>query len=148
LHFVVGSWRRRNKSGGLNRMRVLARASRHFCLFAPHMRMSGCLLSVYKSAMKPPSAMKIRSAIMIACLGGMSACQTTLLSNDRIVSETAGVLGVPQSELSISDRVRDGPTNTRYMAADSKTGARYACVINGGGALALGMVNPPTCNKQ
>ena len=92
--------------------------------------------------------MKICSAILIACLGDMSACQTTLLSNDRIASETAGVLGVPQSELSITDRVQDGATNTRYMAADSKTGARYRCVINGGGVLALGMVNPPTCNKQ
>jgi hypothetical protein len=115
-------------------------------MFAPQMRVPDCLRPVYKSAMKPP--MKISGAILIACLGGISACQTTMLSNDRIASETAGVLGVPQAELLISERVQDGPTNTRYMAADSKTGARYSCVINGGGALALGMVNPPTCNKQ
>jgi hypothetical protein len=79
---------------------------------------------------------------------GTTACQTTMLGDDRIVSQTAAVLGVPVSQLSISDRANDGATNTSYIAHDSKSGASYACVINGGGVLAMGMTNPPTCNKK
>lgn len=75
-----------------------------------------------------------------------AACQTTMLSDDRIASNTAGVLGVSPSEVRIVDRRTDGPTNTYYTAITKK--GRYACVINGGGALAFGMTNPPVCNKK
>ena len=81
-------------------------------------------------------------------LFGTTACQTTMLSDDRIASETAGVLGVPAAQISISDRAKDGPTSTSYMARDTKSGTAYHCVINGGGVLAMGMTNSPTCNKK
>lgn len=82
------------------------------------------------------------TAVVLLC----SACQTTLLSNDRIAASTAGILGVPVSEVRISDRRTDGPTNTVYVATTRQ--ARYACVINGGGLLAAGITNPPVCNKS
>lgn len=78
----------------------------------------------------------------------VSGCQTTMLSNDRIASHTSGVIGVPVTQLTISDRSQDGPTNTTYMAHDTNSGASYICVINGGGLLAGGMTNPPTCTKK
>ena len=75
-----------------------------------------------------------------------SACQTTMLSDDRIASNTAGVLGVSTTDVKITDRRSDGPTNTYYTATTKK--GSYGCVINGGGLLAGGMTNPPICNKK
>jgi hypothetical protein len=88
--------------------------------------------------------------IVLSVLGlvFLSACQSTMLNDDRIASQTAGVLGVPAPQITISDRASQGPTNTSYIAHDTKSGATYACVINGGGLLAAGMTNPPSCNKQ
>jgi hypothetical protein len=87
-------------------------------------------------------------AILMVAGAAVGGCQTTMLGDDRIVSQTAAVLGVPATELSISDRAQDGATNTSYTAHDSKNGASYACIINGGGVLAFGLTNPPTCNKK
>lgn len=77
----------------------------------------------------------------------LAGCQTTMLSDDRIASNTAGMLGVPPSDVTISERRTDGPTNTYYVAT-TKDGKSYACVINGGGLLAAGMTNPPQCNPK
>lgn len=77
----------------------------------------------------------------------VSACQSVMLSDDRIVSNTAGVLGVSPADITIVDRRTDGPTNTYYVAK-TKKGVEYACVINGGGLLAGGMTNPPICNRK
>jgi hypothetical protein len=82
---------------------------------------------------------------LVSCAVMCSACQTTLLSDDRIASSTAGLLGVATTEVSISNRRTDGPTNTVYTATTKK--GTYACVINGGGLLAAGITNPPVCNK-
>ncbi len=79
----------------------------------------------------------------LVILGG---CATQMLSDDRIRSNTAGVLGVPPESVTISDR-REQVPNTYYMARTA-SGEVYACVINGGGILAAGMVNPPTCSKK
>lgn len=68
-----------------------------------------------------------------------------MMSNDRMASSIAGTLGVPVSDVTLSDRRSDGPTNT-YVIATVASGAKYACTVNGGGLLAMGMVNPPTCN--
>jgi hypothetical protein len=88
-----------------------------------------------------------KSTIILAALV-LSGCQTTMLSDDRLASQTAGVLGVPVAQITISGRESQGPTNTSYIAQDTKSGATYACTINGGGLLAAGMTNPPTCNKK
>jgi hypothetical protein len=83
----------------------------------------------------------------IAATISLGGCQGTMLSNDRIISNTAGILGVPPSDVTISDRRADGPTNTYYIA-HVKSGGEYACVINGGGMLAMGMTNPPSCTRK
>lgn len=75
-----------------------------------------------------------------------SACQSTMLSDDRIASNTAGVLGVSPSEVKITDRRSEDPTNTYYTAVTKK--GSYACTINGGGILAVGLTNAPVCNKK
>ena len=84
-------------------------------------------------------------ATLLAVVALLSACQEEMLSNDRIISNTAGVIGVPPDQVTIADR-RSETTNT-YYTAHIRAGATYACVINGGGLLAAGMVDPPTCNQ-
>jgi hypothetical protein len=75
----------------------------------------------------------------------LSACQAEMLSNDRIISNTAQVIGVRPDQFMIMNRVSDD-TNT-YYTARTRSGVTFACVINGGGLLAAGMTDPPTCNQ-
>ena len=84
------------------------------------------------------------SAVGLIALLGLSACQDQLMSDDRMRSSIAGVLGVPPSSVTLTDRRSDGPTNT-YVLAHVTGGRTYACTVNGGGVLAFGMMNPPTC---
>ena len=87
-------------------------------------------------------AIRITAVLLFSlCLVG---CQETLLSDDRIVSNTAGILGVPPSGLTISDRRTEAPTTTSYVA-HTKSGETYACSVFGGGLLAFGITDPPKC---
>lgn len=84
----------------------------------------------------------------LACLGlvvAVSGCASTLLSDDRLRSTTAGTLGQPPASVVITDRRDDGLTNTFYTA-HTRRGV-FACTINGGNVLTAGMVNPPVCNR-
>jgi hypothetical protein len=82
-----------------------------------------------------------RICIISIAIALFSGCASTFLPPERLASETAGVIGVPPSQITISD-VRTEGTNTYYIAR-TKAGKKYACVINGGNALTLGLVNPP-----
>lgn len=75
----------------------------------------------------------------------LAGCQAQMLSDDRMASSIAGTLGVAVGDVTLSNRRSDGPTNT-YVVATVRNGGSYACVINGGGLLAAGVINPPTCN--
>jgi hypothetical protein len=85
-------------------------------------------------------------AIMLATLlASASGCVGTkiLVPNSRLASNTAGVLGVSPDAITITDR-RGAGTNTYYVAHVANR--VYACTVNGGNLMTLGMVNPPTCN--
>jgi hypothetical protein len=84
-------------------------------------------------------------AVIIAAGVAVSGCQQQMMSDDRIASSIAGTLGVPVGDITLSDRRTDGPTNT-FVIAKVRNGGSYACTINGGGLLAAGMINPPSCN--
>lgn len=75
----------------------------------------------------------------------LSGCAAQMLSNARIADNTAGILGVAPSEVTISDR-REVFPNTYYSAR--VRGASYACTINGGNALSFSMINTPSCTAQ
>lgn len=89
---------------------------------------------------------KTTVAVVVILAGFLAGCATQMLSDDRIRSNTAGALGVSPEDVTISNR-REQVPNTYYIAK-TKAGVEYACIINGGGILAAGMVNPPTCNKK
>ena len=76
----------------------------------------------------------------------LAGCASTILSDDRIKSNTALALGVPPEQITISNRNYDGMTNTYYTAS---TGSHtYACTINGGTVMSMGITNPPTCTPK
>ncbi len=76
-------------------------------------------------------------------LGG---CADKLLSDDRIRENTAMALNQPISAVTISGRRYDGATNTYYTANTPR--GTFACTINGGSVMALGMTNSPQCSRQ
>jgi hypothetical protein len=122
---------------------ILIKLDRSFLLF---LRLSRPYRRALTTAPTPEKTMKyigtfVSAAAIVATLAG---CQAQMLSDSRIADNTAGILGVSPASLTISDR-RSEATNTYYLA-QMQNGQKYACVINGGGALAMGMVNPPSCN--
>lgn len=74
------------------------------------------------------------------------ASSTNMLSDEKIKSETGGVLGLSPNQLTIVERRTEG-TNT-YVQLKAKTGQEFNCIINGGNLLSMGLVNPPMCSKK
>ena len=89
---------------------------------------------------------QMRSTIVILCAAlCLSGCVSTL-SDDRIREETGAAIGVPASQITITN-IRHEMTNTFYDAA-TPSGAQYACTLNGGNVMTLGMTNPAICNRK
>jgi hypothetical protein len=91
------------------------------------------------------------SCVLVPLSLAMSACgtiaeNTNMLSDDKIVSQSAGALGFEPGELTLESRRTEG-TNT-YANLKSKSGQEYACIINGGNLLTMGISNPPSCAKK
>ena len=76
----------------------------------------------------------------------LAACQSTILPDDKVKSETARVLNVTPDQVAISNRHSEGISDTSYIA--SAAGRTYACTINGGTVLSLGMSNAPVCTPR
>lgn len=88
---------------------------------------------------------RLRLALALAPIA-LSGCANAILSDDRIKTNTASALGVSPDQITISDRKYDGMTNTYYTA--SAAGRSYACTINGGTVISMGITNPPTCTPK
>ena len=86
------------------------------------------------------------SLALLAASLALTGCANTLLSDDRIRENTAMALNQPTSAVTISGRRYDGATNTYYTANTPR--GTFACTINGGSVMALGMTNPPQCSRQ
>jgi hypothetical protein len=71
---------------------------------------------------------------------------STMLSDQKILANTAGILGTSADDLTISNRNEQMP-NTYYKITTT-SGSEYACVINGGNFMTMGMVNAPQCTKK
>lgn len=95
--------------------------------------------------------MKIAATIAVSCALGLAGCsaiaaKTNVLSDTKIISSSAGVLGLEPSQLTLVSKRVDG-TNT-YANLKAAGGKEYTCVINGGNLLSMGMTNPPMCSKK
>ena len=87
-----------------------------------------------------------RIAVIGLSVGLMAGCANQLMSDERIQSETAMALGQPDSAIRIANRRYDGATNTSYTAYTPR--GTYACMINGGTVLSLGMTNAAQCTPM
>jgi hypothetical protein len=81
--------------------------------------------------------------ISFAALFLFGGCATTILSNDRIIDETAGALKVLPNDITIENR-RTEIINT-YYSVKTTDGKEFNCIINGGNILTLGILNSPRC---
>ncbi len=86
----------------------------------------------------------MRKAVLIV-VALVAGCASTVISDERIRSSTAGVLGLDPDQIAIQNR-RSELTNTYYVAKTG-AGAEYACVISGS-LLSAGLVNTPRCTKK
>jgi hypothetical protein len=91
--------------------------------------------------------MKTEFVLAITVMSALSGCASQLLTEDRLLSNTADVLFVKPSDLTITERKEKVP-NTFYVATINKTGRQYNCIVNGGSVLTLGITNPPMCNPK
>jgi len=80
------------------------------------------------------------SFVALFLFGG---CATTILSNNRIIDETAGALGMLPNDITIENR-RTEIINT-YYTVKTTDGKAFNCIINGGNILTLGILNSPRC---
>lgn len=92
--------------------------------------------------------MHLLSRITVAAgLAGLlftSGCANQIISDSSMQRTVAGAIGVAPEDVTIIDRHSEGLTNT-VILAQTKSGHRYACSINGGGVLTLGMTNGTMC---
>ena len=88
------------------------------------------------------SMLSAATAVLLAST--LVGCADQMLSDARIRDSLATPLGQSPSAIRISDRTSDGLTNT-FVVARTPRGS-YRCTINGGGVLAMGIVNPPSCS--
>jgi hypothetical protein len=75
----------------------------------------------------------------------LAGCGMQPVSDESLRANTAGVLGVSSSEVTISDRTTQA-MNTYYIAK-MKSGQEYACVFETGDVY-TGMGDPPQCHKK
>ena len=86
-------------------------------------------------------------AILVLGLGvGGCAALEPLTSDETILNDTAALLGVAPTDLTISDK-RTG-SGTSYYTATTKAGVVYDCEMEGGSIVTFGVHNPPTCKKR
>ncbi len=81
--------------------------------------------------------------VSVTALFLFGGCATTILSNDRIVDETAGTLKILPNDITIENR-RTELINT-YYSVKTTDGKEFNCIINGGNILTLGILNAPRC---
>ena len=88
----------------------------------------------------------MRSLLAAASLLALAGCQEEMLSNDRMQVAIAHRLVVPVEDVTLSDRTTDSATDT-YVVAHVRGVGVYGCTVNGGGLLAMGMMNEPDCQR-
>lgn len=91
----------------------------------------------------------VASATVFASL--ISGCstiaeKTNFISDDQIRSKVGGALGAAPDSVTIISRRTSG-TDT-YVDVRVQGKRDYACTLNGGNALTMGIINPPTCNPK
>lgn len=86
-------------------------------------------------------------ALLLPLAGCSSIAEkSNTLSDERLIAESAGALGMAATELKLQSRHTSG-TNT-FAVLRGRDGKEYSCTINGGNWLSFGMTNPPSCQRK
>lgn len=86
-------------------------------------------------------------ALLFAATGCTTiASSTNVLSDVRVVEESALALGIPAAQLQLVNRRTEG-THT-YVQLKSRDQREFTCIVNGGNLLSFGMTNPPSCARS
>ncbi|MGJ7917766.1 hypothetical protein ACI48D_20090 [Massilia sp. LXY-6] len=88
------------------------------------------------------------TTFFISLISGCStiAEKTNFISDDHIKSKVGGTLGASPEAVTILSRRTSG-TDT-YVEVRLPSKRVYTCTLNGGNALTLGLVNPPSCSPK
>ncbi len=94
--------------------------------------------------------MRFHSILSISLLAlsgcGVVAEKTNFLSDDDVRAKSARAAGYEPSEVQLISRTTEG-TNT-YAVIRAKGNKTFSCILNGGNALTMGIVNPPSCVRK
>lgn len=94
----------------------------------------------------------LKKSLLVMCIGlVLTACSTiaekaTVISDEQLVSQSAGALGYSPRDLTITGRRTEG-VNT-YVDLKAKDKKEFTCIINGGNLFTFGVTNPPQCNRK
>lgn len=108
-------------------------------------------MPIHLYATFPVTARRVRFGAALAMAAAVSACSTVaeksnMLSDDRVVTESAATLGLAPADLKLVSRQTSG-TNT-FAVLRARDGKEFSCTINGGNLLSFGMTNPPVCQRR
>ena len=88
------------------------------------------------------------AALCVVVLAGCStvAEKTNFVSDESLKSQSAGAIGYAPADLTLVSRRTEG-TNT-YIVMKTNDKKEFACTVNGGNLLTMGMTNPPVCTRK
>lgn len=88
------------------------------------------------------------AVLLVTLLSGCStiAEKTNFISDEQIKSKVGGTLGAPPETVTIVSRRTSGTDTYVEVRLPNKRG--YNCILNGGNAFTLGIINPPSCTPK
>lgn len=86
------------------------------------------------------------AALLFSGCASIAGSSHTMLTDDRIKSESSAALGYAAEDLTLVSRRVEG-LNT-YASLKAKDGKEFTCMINGGNWLSMGLTNPPVCSRK
>jgi hypothetical protein len=91
------------------------------------------------------AAISAASLLFSGC-ASIAGSSHTMLTDERIKSESSATLGYAAEDLTLVSRRVEG-LNT-YASLKAKDGKEFTCMINGGNWLSMGLTNPPICSRK
>jgi len=86
------------------------------------------------------------ATLLFSGCASIAGSSHTMLTDDRIRSESSAALGYAPEDLTLVSRRAEG-LNT-YASLKARDGKEFTCMINGGNWLSMGLTNPPMCSRK
>ena len=86
------------------------------------------------------------ATLLFSGCASIAGSSHTMLTDDRIRSESSAALGYSPEDLTLVSRRVEG-LNT-YASLKARDGKEFTCMINGGNWLSMGLTNPSMCSRK